>query len=185
MYDIIVLSGISGAGKSYFIQHAIEKYDWLCQIPSVTTREVRDGIDETATRVFVDERSFDDEKKKGNLLFSNTIYGRKYAYRKLDILNSIQAGKTVILDMKLDAVKDVRDVFPKTFCIYIKVKLQDIKKEIGLERNNLELRMEDAAEEQRKVDTIPAFAEKADIIFENTMDWDSVDRFMDLISMLR
>lgn len=47
MYDIIISSGISGVKKSLLMRQAIQKYEWLCHVPFITTRERREGIDET------------------------------------------------------------------------------------------------------------------------------------------
>ena len=185
MYETIVLSGVSGVGKSFLIQQAIQEYDWLCQIPSVTTREKRTGIDESGSRIFLSENEFECETESGNLIFVNDVFGEKYGYRRNDIVCSINHGKTVLLDMKVDSIFEVKKIFPKTLCIYIKVQNQDIEKEIGNDRNNRCIRIREAEFEQRKIDEEGLQASGIDILFENSVDMESVYRFKKILAKLR
>ena len=185
MKDFIILSGISGSGKSFLIQHAIQEYDWLCQIPSITTREQRVGVNESDSRIFLSEEDFDEEIKQENLIFINTIFGKRYAYRKTDIDYSVSCGKTILLDMKISTVSQVRTQFSNIFCIYIKVKSRNIKTELGLVRNNQDVRLKDALLEQESIERVSAYSKEIDLFFENNFDMDSVTRFQQLLSELR
>lgn len=185
MYDIIILSGVSGAGKSFLIQKAMQEYEWLCQIPSITTRDPRKGIDESGSRIFLSESEFDDEMKDGNLVFYNVVFEKRYAYRYSDILNSIRQGKIALLDMKISAVYQVKKMFPKTLCVYIKIPKQNVETEIGFDRNNLKLRVEDALSEQQGIEENDILTKEIDILFQNNIDRESVDRFLKLLVKLR
>lgn len=184
MYETIVLSGVSGAGKSFLIRQVIQKYDWLCQIPSVTTRRQRPGIDESGSRIFLGEEEFEYEVECGNLIFVNDVFGKRYAYRYSDIICTISHGKTALLDMKVDTISEVKMLFPKTLCIYIKIQNQNIEKEIGNDRNNRSIRIREAESEQRKIEEEGLQANGIDILFENSVDMESVHRFKELFAEL-
>lgn len=184
MYDIIILSGISGVGKSFLIHQAIQEYKWLCQVPSLTTRKPRRETDESDSRIFLDEKEFAREEKKGNLIFINTIFEEKYAYRYSDIMDAIKCNKSVLLDMKISSVSEVKKTFLKTLCIYIKVENQKMKSAIGVDRNSRELRIQDALLEQDMIDKNELYINEIDILFENNMDTDSIYRFKKLLKKL-
>lgn len=185
MYDIIILSGVSGAGKSYLIQQAIQEYEWLCQIPSITTREPRSGIDESDSRVFLNEKEFDFMIRNDELVFINTVFEKRYAYRYSDIMKAINCGKSILLDMKINTVSQVKKLFPRTLCIYVKVQSQNIEKEIGLDRNNRNIRLREAEMEQLDIEKSDLYTAEIDILFENSIDMYSLNKFKELLARLR
>ena len=76
---IVILSGITGAGKSYLKKHIIESLQFK-NIVIVTTRAKRineiDGID----KHFVTDEKFEGLKKLGKISVDFEFLGNKYVY---------------------------------------------------------------------------------------------------------
>lgn len=184
MYDAIVLSGITEAGKSYLIHRAAKEFNWLNQIPAVTTRERRDGVGDEETRIFLDDIAFEQERQEGKLLFVNEVFGKKYAYRATDIDASICAGKTALIDIKISAVSQVRARLKNIFCIYVVPGSSKSKMSAAISRNNWKERVKDAAIELQSAEKIALIKRETDIIFENSFDESAVSQFLRLIASL-
>lgn len=185
MKEIIVLSGVSGVGKTYLLQNTLQTYQWLCQIPSVTTRIHREGVNESASRIFLNRADFITEENKGNLIFVNTVFGEKYAYRKADIVNGINSNKTVLIEMKISSVKQVRAMFSKVACVYITANKNYAETEIETNRNNRHIRLQDAIDESNLIKHTNLYAGEIDVFFYNNFDEESLYRFKNLIMKLR
>ena len=70
---MIAVVGISGSGKTYLIDLAVELYKdkGLIKIPAITTRSPRQGVDESANRIFVTEEDYFEMKRDGQLALIN------------------------------------------------------------------------------------------------------------------
>ena len=185
MKEIIVLSGVSGVGKTYLLQNALQEHQWLCQIPSVTTRLRREGANESNSRIFLSRADFRSEESKGNLIFVNTVFGERYAYRKIDIISGINRKKTVLIEMKISSVKQVRAMFSKVACIYITTNRDYGETEIGKNRNNRGIRLKDAIDEKNLIEQSNLYVDEIDVFFNNNFDEESLYRFKELLMELR
>lgn len=185
MKEIIVLSGVSGVGKTYLLQSALQTYRWLYQIPSVTTRLRREGVNESTSRVFLDRADFITEENNGNLVFVNTVFGEKYAYRKADIINGLNSNKTIIIEMKISSIKQVRAMFSNVACIYITANQNYAETELEMNRNNRLIRLQDAIDENNLIKHTNLYADEINAFFNNNFDENSLFRFKKLIMEIR
>ena len=76
---IVILSGITGAGKSYLKKHIINKLKFK-NIVIVTTRAKRIGEIDGIDKHFVTDEEFENLKKSGELSVTFEFLGHKYGY---------------------------------------------------------------------------------------------------------
>jgi len=104
----IVISGPSGSGKSTMLKRLFEKYpDRFMFSVSHTTRSPRPGENNGEHYYFVARPDFEDLIKKNGFIehaqFGSNLYGTSFA-----VVEEIEkAGKTCILDIEMEGVKQV------------------------------------------------------------------------------
>ena len=111
---IVILSGITGAGKSFFKKKIMEKLNFK-NIVIVTTRDKRrnevDGID----KHFVSEEQFEKMKETGEISVSFEFLGNKYAYLKNDLLSQ----ENSITELHYNTIQEFKKVAKNVISIYI------------------------------------------------------------------
>ena len=78
---LIVLSGITGAGKSFFKNKIVEELEFQ-NLPIVTTRTKRQGEIDGIDKEFVTEKIFAQMKQQGIFQIDFEYLGAHYGYRK-------------------------------------------------------------------------------------------------------
>lgn len=114
---IVILSGITGVGKSYIKKHIIEKLNFK-NIVIVTTREKRadevNGID----KHFVNEQEFQDLQKQGKTSVNFEFLENKYAYYTKDLISD----ENSITELHYDTIEEFKKVARNVISIYVKPK---------------------------------------------------------------
>ena len=100
---IVILSGITGAGKSYLKKHIISKLNFK-NIVIVTTRAKRIGEIEGIDKHFVTDEEFERLKKCGKISVPFEFLGHKYAYYTEDLISN-ENGVTELHYSTIDEFK--------------------------------------------------------------------------------
>ena len=72
---LVILSGVSGAGKDTIKKELIKRMDNVISLPSFTSRKPRDGEEEGVQYHFITKQEFEEKIKIMN--FMNMIYTMK------------------------------------------------------------------------------------------------------------
>ena len=99
---LFVLQGPSGSGKTTQAASLARKKNFE-KIITATTRPPRDGEIHGRDYYFLDEKTYDERLKNGELLAPTAIHGAKYGIPKADLLSIIQSDRrhaVVVLDDK-------------------------------------------------------------------------------------
>jgi len=96
---ILVLSGLSGSGKSYLTDHLIGVQGFI-HVPPLTTRAPRPGEKHMVDCVFCSEEEFHALQSANQLLCVNQMFGNWYAWRIQDFVQAdeYKRGKSVIIN---------------------------------------------------------------------------------------
>lgn len=129
---IITLSGISGAGKSYFIKSMTERFESFEKLKAVTTREKRKDEVEGVDKFFLDLNSFEEKNENGEMTTVNNVFGNMYGYYKRDI-DKTNNGTCLITELYYKEVENFKKEHPNTISVYIlpndiAVTLEELKK---------------------------------------------------------
>ncbi|MCA9364217.1 guanylate kinase [Candidatus Kaiserbacteria bacterium] len=166
--QFVLVMAPSGSGKSTLIRDIKEVYPDMSFARTHTTRVPRPGEDpQTGTYDFVSNETFDANIAAGAYLEWATFGGHRYGTPAADVLNVLKSGGTVLKEMDLQGVKQVRALIPPEHLtvVYIDGGSWEALKERILARapmsaEQLELRKERFLEEEKGKG-------EADVIVEN------------------
>ncbi|MGN0765657.1 MAG: guanylate kinase [Christensenellales bacterium] len=116
---LVVVSGPSGAGKGTVLAHAIRNYPNLQYSVSVTTREPRPGEVDGVNYYFVTKDRFKDMLAGGELLEHQQVYGNFYGTPKQKVLDKLEEGYDVVLEIDVKGALDIKNKFPQAVMIFL------------------------------------------------------------------
>ena len=117
--DLFVLSGPSGSGKSTIAKALLASMPELTHSVSVTTRPARTGEILGQDYIFVSREDFDRMIKDGQFLEHAEVYGNMYGTSKKFIEHTLNDGKSILLDIDICGVKQLRRSGLNATYIYI------------------------------------------------------------------
>lgn len=115
---LIVLSGPSGAGKGTICKALLEKADFWLSV-SATTRQPRAGEVEGKNYYFLTKEEFEDRIKKDDFLEYARVYGNYYGTPKSSVIEAIENGKDVILEIDIQGALKVKEAYPGGVFVFI------------------------------------------------------------------
>lgn len=117
---IIVLSGFSGVGKNTIINSLRGSYPSLVYIPSMTTRDMREGESEGFPYFFVSKEEFKERIEKNYFIEYEGIHGNWYGTPKDKYYEAIQQNLLVVKDIDVNGAISMKEEFGKsTLLVYI------------------------------------------------------------------
>lgn len=116
---LVVVSGPSGAGKGTVLAHAIRNYSNLQYSVSVTTREPRPGEVDGVNYYFVTKDRFKEMLAGGELLEHQQVYGNYYGTPKQKVLDKLEEGFDVVLEIDVKGALDIKNKFPQAVMIFL------------------------------------------------------------------
>jgi guanylate kinase len=116
---LVVISGPSGVGKSTICKELIRQRKDICLSVSVTTRPKSESEVNGVDYWFVTEEEFQQRLDNRLLLEHARVFGNLYGTPKDKVEESMQAGKTVILEIDVQGARQVREIFPDVILIFI------------------------------------------------------------------
>ena len=117
---LLIISGPSGTGKSAVIKRLRQLRPEATLALSATTRAPRLGERDGADYRFVKAGDFDQLLKDGELLEWAVVHGvHRYGTLRRDVEAKLAAGKLVILDVDLQGLKSLKNVYPDLSSVYL------------------------------------------------------------------
>ena len=118
---LIVLSGPSGSGKSTVIDRLLERPPMPLEVcPSMTTRPPRGDDNHAKKYIHLNQSEFDGVRQSGQLLECAEVSGHWYGTPREPVEKSLQAGRSVLLEIDVQGGMAVRDLFPDCVMIFLK-----------------------------------------------------------------
>ncbi|MGI6727627.1 MAG: guanylate kinase [Anaerovoracaceae bacterium] len=115
---LFVVSGPSGAGKGTICKGLVEKLDIDLSV-SMTTRMPRPFETEGKSYYFVSKERFNEILKKGGFLEHACVYGNFYGTPKDLVMQSLDKGRDVVLEIDIQGAMQIRESYPKAIFIFI------------------------------------------------------------------
>jgi guanylate kinase len=116
---LIVITGPSGVGKGTLLAGLRHRHPDLFFSISATTRSPRPGEIEGQSYYFVSRDKFQAMVAGEELLEWAEFAGNFYGTPRQAILNKIQQGQLVILEIELQGARQVRQTYPEALQIFI------------------------------------------------------------------
>lgn len=115
---IAVISGFSGAGKGTVVEQLVKQYGYAVSI-SATTRAPRVGEEDGKSYFFKTKEEFEQMIQKDELIEYAQYVDNYYGTPKEYVLNQINQGKDVLLEIEMQGALKVKEKFPEVSLIFI------------------------------------------------------------------
>lgn len=115
---LIVLSGPSGAGKGTICKALLARGDYWLSV-SATTRNPRIGEVEGKNYYFINKEEFLSKIENDDFLEYAEVYGNYYGTPKSKVLDALDNGKNVILEIDIQGALKVKESYPGGVFIFI------------------------------------------------------------------
>jgi guanylate kinase len=126
---LFVLSAPSGAGKSTMIGRIREFFPDILYSISCTTRLPRKGEIDGVHYHFVDRERFREMIEQGEFLEWKEVHGALYGTPAGPVLEAINSGRTMVLDIDVEGAKDVLRQIQDSVGIFISTPDMDALEE--------------------------------------------------------
>jgi guanylate kinase len=155
---IFVISAPSGGGKTTLCNILKKRMPVLGYSISVTTRTPRKNEIAGTDYIFVTEEEFDRRIKSNDFLEWAVVHGYRYGTSKTYVLETINAGRNITLDIDVQGAMQIKEIFPKdSRLIFITVSSLEIlrerlKKRHSDDEREIARRMKIAEKEMKYID---------------------------------
>lgn len=128
---LLVVSGPSGAGKGTICKELLKKNDQIKLSVSATTRKPRTGEVDGVNYFFIEKEKFTMMIENGEFLEYAQIYDNFYGTPKAAIMECLDKGQDVILEIEMQGAKQIKDVCPDgVFIFVLPPSLEELKNRI-------------------------------------------------------
>ena len=165
---LLVVSGPSGAGKGTICKSILEQNDHIKLSISATTRKPRTGEVHGVNYFFIDKEEFKKMIEQGEFLEYAQIYDNFYGTPKAAIMETLEKGQDVILEIEMQGARQVKEVYPEGIFVFVlPPSLKELKNRIvgrGTETaEEIEKRFSCAFEEIKQIDDYDYFIVNQDV----------------------
>lgn len=179
---IVILSGITGAGKSYLKKHIINKLNFK-NIVIVTTRAIRENEVDGIDKHFVTDSEFEKLKAEGEISVCFEFLGNKYGYFTKDLKDTVNS----ITELHYNTIDDFKKCAKNVISIYIKPNVDMAKKQLhlrNLPKSVEKFRLKEIKEQLKEIETNTNLRNKFDYIISNDYTENSLENATNLIKTL-
>lgn len=128
---LLVVSGPSGAGKGTICKELLQNNDQIKLSVSATTRRPRNGEVDGVNYFFIEKDKFTDMIGKGEFLEYAQIYDNFYGTPKAAIIECLENGQDVVLEIEMQGAKQIKEVYPQgVFIFVLPPSLEELKSRI-------------------------------------------------------
>ncbi len=149
---LIVLSGLSGAGKDAVLKKMKEDGYPLEYVTTVTTRARRSSERDNVDYHFISQGEFQEMLQRNELLEHANVYGNWYGVPKRPVKQALDEGKDVVLKIDVQGATTIKKIMPQAVFIFltppsIEELAARLKQRQTESSADLELRLKTAKEE--------------------------------------
>lgn len=130
---LVVLSGVSGAGKDTIKKALIARMDNVISLPSYTSRAPRDGEINGEIYNFVSKEEFEKMIDNNELYEYDVHHDNYYGTSKVLLNEKIKSGKIIVKDIDVNGTENLIKLLKndtKIITIFLKVPKEILKKRL-------------------------------------------------------
>ncbi len=155
---LYVIAGPSGSGKGTLVKKLMQRVPNLFYSVSATTRLKRPNEKEGIDYYFISEKEFGDFVETEQFLEWAPLYGYRYGTLKKTVLNKLEAGVDVILEIDVQGARQVKQNLDEkaVFIFILPPDISELERRLTLRNTETEAdlrkRLDIAADEMRAAD---------------------------------
>ncbi len=177
---LLIVSGLSGAGKGTICKRLMEKYPQYVLSISATSRKPREGETDGKEYFFITREEFEARLEKGLFLEHAQYVGNYYGTPKDWVQTQLSQKKDIILEIELQGAFQVKNQIPEAITIFVlPPNMKELRRRLlkrGTEsEEEIERRMNRAEEEME-------FVDKYDYVIVNEDVEKSVDMLHNIVT---
>lgn len=171
---LVILSGVSGAGKDTIKKELIKRMEEVISLPSYTSRDPREGEEEGVQYHFISRDEFENKIKNGELYEYDLHHENYYGTSKKLMNEKIESGKIIVKDIEVNGTENLIKILKndvKLVSIFLKVDEKELRKRLELRgdsEENINLRLSRLKYEESKIGLYDYVIKNDD--FEKTVD---------------
>lgn len=130
---LVLLSGVSGAGKDTIKRELIKRMDQVESLPSYTDRPKRPGDISGQTYYFVSTKEFEQMIQEDELYEYNIHHEHYYGTSRKLMNEKIKSGKIIVKDMDVNGTENLIELLrkdTKVITIFLRVPKKELEKRL-------------------------------------------------------
>ena len=154
---LVILSGVSGAGKDTIKKELLKRMDNVVTLPSITTRNRRPDEEEGVQYCFISKEEFEEKIRNDDFYEYDLHHGNYYGTSRELMGNKIREGKIIIKDIEVNGTENLLKVLgndTRIVTIFLKVEKEELKRRL-IERGDtikdIEMRLGRLEYEEAKI----------------------------------
>ena len=154
---LVILSGVSGAGKDTIKKELMKRMENIDTLPSFTSRQMRPGEEEGVQYHFISKNEFEEKIKKGDFYEFDLHHGNYYGTSRELLNDKINHGKIIVKDIEVNGTENLLKLLgndTKIVTIFIKVEKEELKRRLierGDNIQDIEVRLSRLTYEESKI----------------------------------
>ncbi len=132
---LVVISGPSGAGKGTVVKELFKREEQVVLSISATTRNPRVGEQNGKDYFFIEKKEFENMIDDGEILEYTTYCENYYGTPKKYVMDNINAGNDVILEIEVDGKNQIVEKYADTISIFLTTKNYEVLRDRLVGRN--------------------------------------------------
>ena len=130
---LVILSGVSGAGKNTIKEALIKRMEKVDSLPSYTSRAKREGDIEGKDYIFVTREEFE-KMIENHELYEYDIHHNEYYGTSRKLLNEkIKSGKIIVKDIDVNGTEHLKELLgkdTKVVTIFLRVPKSELERRL-------------------------------------------------------
>lgn len=156
---LVILSGVSGAGKDTIKRELINRMEDVISLPSFTSRAPRNTEKEGVEYHFITKDEFKEKIKNGEFYEYDIHHDNYYGTSKKLMNEKIESGKIIVKDIEVNGTENLLKLLKdetKLVTIFLKVGKEELKNRLisrgdNLSVSEMELRLSRLEYEESKI----------------------------------
>ena len=127
---LVLLSGVSGAGKDTIKRELIKRNTNITSLPSYTDREPREGEVNGEIYNFISTQEFEELIKNGDLYEYDVHHDHYYGTSKHLLNERLQSGKIIVKDIDVNGTEHLKDLLAadtQVVTIFLRVPKEELE----------------------------------------------------------
>ena len=180
---LVILSGVSGAGKDTIKKELIKRMPNIVTLPSFTSRNIRPGEVEGDHYHFISKEEFEEKIRKGDFYEYDLHHGNYYGTSRELMSNKIKEGKIIVKDIEVNGTENLLKILgndTRIVTIFLKVDKDELRRRLenrgdNLTEEEMQIRLGRLEYEESKIKLYDYVIKNDD--FEKTVEISAVLRY--------